>query len=242
MFQQNQLWTPDEDSIMCEFWRKIPIRELQHKLGRSQSAIKQRAYQLDLLVKQRCKMEGFVEAFTLDAQTRTTSELMAMYNISRSTVLRQKERHGVVSFQRPFARFSVHVVCDTLPAYATPGSAGVDLMTSGDYAIRPRECVKVRTGFQIAIPPGYEGQLRARSGLAFKYKLTLMNGVGTIDSDYREEVCVLLVNHGEEVVHLKKGQRIAQMVFAQTARFNFIKVNALSASKRQGGFGSTGTQ
>jgi dUTP pyrophosphatase len=130
------------------------------------------------------------------------------------------------------------------PVYATEGSAGADLSAAleATLTLRPGERALVPTGLTLEIPPGFEGQVRARSGLALKKGIALVNGVGTIDSDYRGEVGVLLINLGEEPVTLAPGERIAQLVLAPVARAEFLVVPDLAASGRgAGGFGSTGS-
>lgn len=130
-----------------------------------------------------------------------------------------------------------------LPDYATAGSAGVDLRAAipADLWIAPGARRVVPTGLRLAIPPGWEGQVRARSGLALRHGLGLPNAPGTIDSDYRGEVGVLLANFGDRPVRLRRGDRIAQLVFAPVGRVNFDEVADLAASERgDGGFGSTG--
>jgi dUTP pyrophosphatase len=130
-----------------------------------------------------------------------------------------------------------------LPAYATPGSAGCDLRAAieAPLLIPPGGRVRVPTGIAAAIPEGYEGQIRMRSGLAHDKGLALLNAPGTIDSDYRGEIKIIMANLGSEPVTLERGERIAQLVFAPVARASFKKVEELPASTRgQGGFGSTG--
>ncbi len=128
-----------------------------------------------------------------------------------------------------------------LPAYHTAGAAGADLRSDVDVVIAPGERVPVPTGLAIEIPEGYEGQVRARSGLALRAGLGLPNAPGTIDSDYRGELSVLLVNWGRDPVALKRGDRIAQLVVAPVARAEFELVDGLSESARgDGGYGHTG--
>jgi dUTP pyrophosphatase len=132
-----------------------------------------------------------------------------------------------------------------LPSYATPGASGCDLRAAleGELTIPPGGRTLVPTGIAVAIPPGYEGQVRMRSGLAVKHGLTLLNAPGTIDSDYRGEIRVILANLGSEPATLKRGERIAQLVFAPVARARFEKVEELPATERSdGGFGSTGKE
>lgn len=126
--------------------------------------------------------------------------------------------------------------------YATTGSAGVDLRAAEDVELAPLERRRVWTGVRVAIPDGYEGQVRPRSGLALKQGLSMVNSPGTIDSDYRGEIGVILVNLGQERVVLRKGERIAQLVFCPIVRAEFEAVEQLEDSDRgEGGFGSTGT-
>lgn len=130
-----------------------------------------------------------------------------------------------------------------IPAYGTPGSAGMDLRCDLDeiLILKPNERYAVPTGIYLSIPEGYEAQVRARSGLALKQGLTLANGVGTIDSDYRGEVKVILINLGNENCHLADGDRIAQLVFAKYEKIEFEVVGGIEDTERGiGGFGSTG--
>ena len=132
-----------------------------------------------------------------------------------------------------------------LPDYETAGSAGMDLLAAlddgEDMVIEPGARALVPTGLKMAIPQGYEVQVRPRSGLAYKKGLTVLNSPGTIDSDYRGEVKVILINHGQEAVALSRGERIAQMVVAQVIQADWLECDELSDTKRgAGGFGSTG--
>ena len=128
-----------------------------------------------------------------------------------------------------------------IPKYATPGSAGVDLCSMKYCIIKPGELVMIPTGIKLAIPEGYEGQIRPRSGLALNHRIIIPNTPGTIDSDYRGEIMVMLLNMGEEPFSLSFGDRIAQMVFVPVAHANFEEVKKLDDTKRgSGGFGSTG--
>ena len=132
-----------------------------------------------------------------------------------------------------------------LPAYATPQSAGMDLLAAIDAPItlNPGERKLIPTGLSIALPDGYEAQIRPRSGLAFKNGISLVNSPGTIDADYRGEVGVLLINLGNEPFTIERGMRIAQMVIAAYTRASFSEVLALPDTERgAGGFGSTGTR
>jgi dUTP pyrophosphatase len=129
------------------------------------------------------------------------------------------------------------------PTYATAASAGVDLAAAvtAALALAPGERRAVPTGIAIALPEGYEGQVRPRSGLALEHGITVLNSPGTIDADYRGEIQIILANLGSETVVLERGQRIAQLVVAPVSRVAFDEVVALPASARgAGGFGSTG--
>ena len=127
------------------------------------------------------------------------------------------------------------------PTYATQGAAGLDVVAAEDLTLAPGERHAVGTGFAIAIPPGYEVQVRPRSGLALKHGITCLNTPGTIDSDYRGEVKVILANLGQEPFEIVRGERIAQLVPAPVQRARFRKGEALGETERgSGGFGSTG--
>ena len=129
----------------------------------------------------------------------------------------------------------------TAPTRATAGSAGYDLTACGETLIQPGERALVETGISIAVPAGYEGQVRPRSGLALKRGVTVLNSPGTIDSDYRGEVGVILVNHGAEPAFIRPGDRIAQLVLCAVATPDVHEVDDLGATDRGGGgFGSTG--
>lgn len=130
-----------------------------------------------------------------------------------------------------------------LPAYATAGSAGADLRAcvEGTLALDPGERVSIGTGFAIALPDGYEAEIRPRSGLAARHGVTLVNAPGTIDSDYRGEIRILLVNLGRESVTIRRGDRIAQMLVRPVTRARFAESDELPESGRgEGGFGHTG--
>lgn len=130
----------------------------------------------------------------------------------------------------------------TVPTYQTEGSAGMDVCSNEDVRLEPMERKLVSTGIRVAIPPGYEGQVRPRSGLAVKKGLSMVNTPGTIDSDYRGEMKILLINFGSEAVELSKGERIAQLVICPVARATWREVENLDETDRgEGGFGSTGT-
>lgn len=128
-----------------------------------------------------------------------------------------------------------------LPEQATPGSAGYDLVSAEDLTLQPMERKLVPTGIRIAIPHGYECQIRPRSGLAIRHGISLPNTPATIDSDYRGEIKVPMINLGADPFSITRGMRIAQMVFAEVARAQFQVVADLPESTRgEGGFGSTG--
>lgn len=129
-----------------------------------------------------------------------------------------------------------------LPAYMTHGSAGMDLCADIRERLRlaPMERVLIPTGVAIALPEGFEAQIRPRSGLAFKQGLTLVNSPGTIDSDYRGEIQIIAINFGQEPITIEPGQRIAQMVIQRVIRAEWREVDELPPSEReQGGFGHT---
>lgn len=132
----------------------------------------------------------------------------------------------------------------SLPAYETDGAAGMDVRAAIDsnLTLASGERAAIPTGMKMAIPSGFEVQIRPRSGLAFKQGLTVVNAPGTIDSDYRGEVKILLINLGADAVDITPGMRIAQMVAAPVIQATLNPVSALSDTKRgTGGFGSTGT-
>jgi dUTP pyrophosphatase len=128
-----------------------------------------------------------------------------------------------------------------LPGYATMGSAGMDISAAESLTLRPGKRHAVATGFAFAIPDGYEVQVRPRSGLALKHGITCLNTPGTIDSDYRGEVKVILANLGDEDFVINTGDRIAQIVVAPVTQGIMVEVDALDDTERgTGGFGSTG--
>ena len=128
-----------------------------------------------------------------------------------------------------------------LPSQATPGSAGYDIASAEEGRLAPLERRLFRTGFAIAVPEGFECQIRPRSGLALKHGITLPNTPATIDSDYRGELMITLVNLGTEPFEVTRGMRIGQLVVARVERVSFRTVDALPESARgAGGFGSTG--
>lgn len=128
-----------------------------------------------------------------------------------------------------------------LPAYATSGAAGMDVLAAEDCVIAPGQRHAVATGLAVAIPQGYEIQVRPRSGLALKHGITVPNTPGTIDSDYRGELKVILINHGASDFTIQRGDRIAQLVLAPVTQAAWEEVDELDATTRgAGGFGSTG--
>jgi len=130
-----------------------------------------------------------------------------------------------------------------LPSYATEGSAGMDLTAaiSEPMEFKPFERKLVPTGIIIELPQGYEAQVRPRSGLSIKYGMTLVNCVGTIDEDYRGNVCVPMINLSQETYIVNPGDRIAQIIISSVQKVNIIEVDELNETKRgEGGFGSTG--
>jgi dUTP pyrophosphatase len=128
-----------------------------------------------------------------------------------------------------------------LPAQATPGAAGYDIASAEEGRLAPLERKLFRTGFAIAVPEGFECQIRPRSGLALRHGITLPNTPATIDSDYRGELMIMLVNLGADTFDITRGMRIAQMVIARVERVTFRAVEALPGTERgAGGFGSTG--
>ena len=131
------------------------------------------------------------------------------------------------------------------PAYETHGSAGMDLRAAvpedAPIVLKPMAREAVPTGLTMAIPPGYEGQVRPRSGLAMRQGITCLNSPGTVDADYRGEVKVILINHGEEDFTIRRGDRIAQLIVAPVVQAQWLEVESLDDTARgAGGFGSTG--
>ncbi|MEZ5710438.1 MAG: dUTP diphosphatase [Blastomonas sp.] len=128
-----------------------------------------------------------------------------------------------------------------LPAYATPGAAGMDVVAAEELDLQPGQRHAVATGFAMAIPAGYEVQVRPRSGLALKHGITVPNTPGTIDSDYRGELKVIMINHGDAPFPIRRGDRVAQLVVAPVQHADFREVDVLDDTARgSGGFGSTG--
>ncbi len=148
-----------------------------------------------------------------------------------------------MSIRIAIQRVGKHAEGLPLPSYMSSGAAGMDLYAACAETIllKPLERALVPTGFAIAIPEGYEAQIRPRSGLALKQGITCLNTPGTIDSDYRGEVGVILVNLSNQEVQIKRGDRIAQMVIHSVEKAEWIETASLASSERgQGGFGSTG--
>jgi dUTP pyrophosphatase len=132
-----------------------------------------------------------------------------------------------------------------LPAYQSAHAAGLDLLAAvpedSPLVLLPGKYALVPTGLTIALPPGYEAQVRPRSGLAAKHGVTVLNSPGTIDADYRGEISVILINHGDAPFSIRRGERIAQMIIASVVRAELIPAASLSTTDRgAGGFGSTG--
>lgn len=132
---------------------------------------------------------------------------------------------------------------EEIPEYASQGAAGADVRAKLEHPliIEPRKSALIPTGLRFEIPFGYEIQVRPRSGLAAKHQVTVLNTPGTIDSDYRGELHIILINHGEEPFVVQPGMRVAQIVLAPVLQARFVKVEALTATRRgSGGFGHTG--
>jgi len=130
-----------------------------------------------------------------------------------------------------------------LPFYASTHAAGADVRAAidEDIVIEPGDAALIKTGFAMALPDGFEAQIRPRSGLALKHGITVLNSPGTIDADYRGEVGVILINHGKESFRVQRGDRIAQMIIAPFVQASFAEVSALDDTERgTGGFGSSG--
>ena len=147
-----------------------------------------------------------------------------------------------------FKKVSVPILVpdpECIPAYATPFSSGCDARAflSASVTISPGESAVIPTGIKVEIPSGYEIQVRPRSGLAAKNQITVLNTPGTIDSDYRGEICIILINHGKKTFVIEPKMRIAQLVLAPVVQAEFVNKNILAESSRgEGRFGHTGTQ
>jgi len=136
-----------------------------------------------------------------------------------------------------------HALDLTLPTYATEGSAGLDLLAANDQpmSLAPGGRTAVPCGIAIALPPGFEAQVRPRSGLALHHGITVLNAPGTVDSDYRGEIKAILVNHGDAAFEISRGMKIAQLVIARHEHVELVETSELPASARGAdGFGSTG--
>jgi dUTP pyrophosphatase len=132
---------------------------------------------------------------------------------------------------------------NALPQYETGGSAGLDVRSNEDGVLQPGEFKLVKTGLFVEIPAGYEIQVRPRSGMALKHGVTVLNSPGTIDSDYRGEIGVILINHNTLPYSIIKGERIAQLVLCPIERIQWLSVGSIGGTKRgENGFGSTGKQ
>ena len=128
-----------------------------------------------------------------------------------------------------------------MPSYAHKGDSGVDLYAAEEYVLKPMERKLISTGIKIAIPYGYEAQIRPKSGLAIEHGISHVNSVGTIDSCYRGEIKVPVINFGDKPYHIEKGKKIGQMVFAKVEEARFEEVKELDLTTRnENGFGSTG--
>jgi len=128
-----------------------------------------------------------------------------------------------------------------LPTYETAGAAGMDLRCLEAFTLQPMERQLVRTGLRLAVPPGYEAQVRPRSGLALRHGISMVNSPGTIDSDYRGEIGLILINLGSQAVEFSRGERVGQVVICPVARATMCIVEDLDDTERgKGGFGSTG--
>ena len=150
-----------------------------------------------------------------------------------------------MSLQIPILRVGSHAEDVPLPAYMTEHAAGMDIYAAcqEDCVLKPGERVLIPSGFAIAVPEGYEAQIRPRSGLALKQGVTCLNTPGTIDADYRGEVKILLINLGQEAVRIRRMDRIAQMVVKKVEKAQWVLTDKLPESGRsEGGFGSTGHQ
>ncbi len=158
--------------------------------------------------------------------------------MSRETGVRGVSTHAPVAVE---LKRLAHGEGLPLPAYATDGAAGMDIVSAEDVTIAPGARHAVATGLAVAIPQGYEIQVRPRSGLALKHGITVPNTPGTIDSDYRGELKVIMINHGAEDFGIARGDRVAQLVLAPVTQGLWVEVEELDATTRgTGGFGSTG--
>lgn len=149
-----------------------------------------------------------------------------------------------VNGQPQFPTVPVRIVCEAgvnVPGYQTPGASGFDLEASHETTIEPGSWTLVKTGIRVAVPYGFELQVRSRSGLAAKHGIQVLNSPGTVDADYRGGIGVILFNHGKAPFGIKPGDRIAQAVICPVVQAQFKEVQDLDATSRgEGGFGSTG--
>ncbi len=158
-----------------------------------------------------------------------------------STPRNQLERRSVPTDVAVLVKRLPHFEGLDLPQYATQGAAGMDVLSAEDVTLAPGARHAVATGLAVAIPHGFEIQVRPRSGLALKFGITVPNTPGTIDSDYRGELKVILINHGHDPFEVRRGDRVAQLVLAPVTRASWLKVDELDETTRgEGGFGSTG--
>ena len=127
-----------------------------------------------------------------------------------------------------------------IPHYAHGGDAGLDLYSAEDYILKPGDRVLVSTGIKVAVPKGYEAQVRPKSGLALNHGLTVLNTPGTIDCGYRGEIGVIVINLGKEEVKIEEGKKVAQMVFSKVEEAEFVEEELDDTKRGAGGFGSTG--
>ena len=173
-----------------------------------------------------------------------TSNLARNAPTSQDGVDRKDKRAEAPPLSAPHPIVSVDFDAGArLPAYASEGSAGADLTAhiDGTITIPPGGRAMVPTGLHLEIPKGYEGQVRPRSGLAFEHGVTVLNSPGTIDSDYRGEVRIILINHGDMDFHIASGDRVAQLIVSAIERADFVASDSLGETERgSGGFGSTG--
>ena len=149
--------------------------------------------------------------------------------------------NGMITLEIPIINKSKHA----LPGYQTPQSAGMDLHANIEEPVHllPQQRTLIPTGLFIELPQGYEAQIRPRSGLAFKHGITVLNSPGTIDADYRGEIKILLINHGDQPFTIQDGERIAQMIIAKHEIIRWTITDTLNSTERgDGGYGSTGKQ
>lgn len=163
------------------------------------------------------------------------------YNIDMNTFQDASNTDGWTPRPWPVVKFKKLVPHAIIPTRGTPLSAGLDLYSAEDLVIPPGAFRAVSSGLAIELPPEYEGQVRARSGTALRAGIGIVNGIGTIDEDYRGEIKTILINHGREPFQIRIGDRIAQLIVASAPRIPVIEVQELTPSDRgTNGFGSTG--